>query len=527
MVRSPDILKNNITTFTVIIYVLIVLLFLFQTVFYSPIIFGDEGFYASNTRWIAENHMLSEYEPNRGTKIMHEKIVVPPLYYITQVIPWMIAGEIGLKFMIPIFSILTSLILFIFLKKLGKPIEGLIAAAVFLAIPSLITYSVLNYTDGLLCLFFAAAAYFGYFAFQNNEKKYAILSGVFTGLGFLTKGSGFLIIALFLVYLFLSKKFRDKKMLKTFGIILLVSSVIIIPWFIRSMVLYDAMCYHPVLMSNCDPKLDVDIEKIEGLEFEGRIREAGMEANIWKLGLLNYASFAYGTIMFILLIFAFANAYLKKQNIDKYLISWVILIIPILLISTVELLGSTGRAEDTARYSLQLVIPFAMMTGFFVKNVYEKIKSKSKIFAIIFIAIFLLWTMSMTIGRSSEMYAVKQFSPGFFEACEWVKENTPDDSVLFTIYAHHAMYHCERMSRSGLPDKEEILLTDNYTSYEHLKLHGINYVFIPVFSVSEEKYKENFPIDFVRYLDASAEFEKVLDNTQTYGANGVIIYKVL
>lgn len=494
----------------------------------SPIAFGDEGFYAAESRWIAENGIYPIYEPMRETGILHEKIVIPPLYSIIQSFMWLIGGELGIKFLIPIFSILAAAMIYLFLKNFDKPKAGLAAAVVFLTTPSLITYGVLNYTDTLLCLFFICSAYFGYISFESKKMIYSILAGIFIGLTFLSKGSGFLIIAILILYFLLSMKFKEIKNWKIAATILLILGVMILPWMIRSLILYNGICYHPLLLQGCDPVLDKDIPKLEGLEFAGRIQETGTEVSVWEIGLLNYYNFAFGWSVLILFIFGIASFLVKKPKMSVFLASWLLIFIPIFLLSsTSEFFGSTGRAEDTARYTLPLVIPIAMIAGVFIEDLLESVKKYSKIISIIFAILILFSLLFYAQQKLDTMRNVKEFSPGFFEGCDWIRQNTPEDSILFSIYAHHTMYYCNRKSISFLPDNAEIQLTNNDTAYEHLKLHEFDYVFVQAFTLSDIAYREVITTSFLNYLETSDKFEKVYDNTDVYGNGGIRLYKLL
>ena len=493
----------------------------------SPIAFGDEGFYAAETRWIAENGIYPVYEPMRGTEILHEKIVIPPLYSIIQSFMWLIAGESGVKFLIPVFSVLTAAMLYLFFRRIKKPNTGLAAAFIFLSMPSLVTYSVLNYTDALLCLMFTCSAYFGYLAFESRKLSHSVMTGAFAGLTFLSKGSGFLIIAILILYFLLSMKFKKIVNWKTMLLILIVSVVIVSPWIARSLLLYNAVCYHPILLKGCDPTTDVEIPKLQGLEFAGRIEKTGTEASVWDIGFLNYADFAFGWAALLLFIFGIANLIVDRKKTNLLFVSWFLIFIPIFYMSTIEVLGATGRAEDTARYTLPLIISMAAIARIFVEDIFESLKKHSRAFGALLVIILLVPLVFFAQQKLDTMKGVKGFSVAFFQGCNWVEKNTPKDSILFSIYAHQTMYFCDREAISFLPDNAEIQLTNNDTSYEHLKLHGINYVFIQAFAVSNVAYREVITTSFLNYLDSSGKFKKVYDNTATYGNSGVIVYQVL
>jgi hypothetical protein len=208
-------------------------------------------------------------------------------------------------------------------------------------------------------------------------------------------------------------------------------------------------------------------------------------------------------------------------------LAWLIIFIPIFYLSTTEIFGATGRAEDTARYTLPMVVSFAAIAGIFVESMFDSLREYNKILGAVFIILISVALVLSVQPKLDTMKSVKGFSEGFFNGCNWIQKNTPADSIIFSIYAHHTMYFCNRESISALPDDAEIQLTNNDTSYEHLKLHGFNYVYIQAFTISTENYREAISTSFLDYLNTSDKFEKVLDNTNVYGNGGVILYKIL
>jgi hypothetical protein len=332
---------------------------------------------------------------------------------------------------------------------------------------------------------------------------------------------------MFVFYFILSMKFKSKQGLKILLVVLLVSSVLIVPWFIRSMSLYNALCYHPLLMSGCEPVTDVEIPKVDGLEFAGRLEKTGTEANVWDIGILNYLDFAVGWPVLLLFIFGISSIFGSKGKMNMMVLSWILVMIPIFYLSTTQIFGAAARAEDTARYTLPLVAPLAIIAGIFIGDLLEWMKKYSKFLGIIVVAAILVSPLLITQQKLDTMKGVKNFSEGFFKGCDWIEKNTPEDSILFSVYAHHTMYFCNRRSIRYLPDSEEIQISNNDTAYEHLKLHGFDYVFVQAFTLSYDAYSEVTTMDFLNYLENSDKFEKVLDNTNVYGNSGVILYKVL
>ena len=69
-------------------------------------------------------------------------------------------------------------------------------------------------------------------------------------------------------------------------------------------------------------------------------------------------------------------------------------------------------------------------------------------------------------------------------------------------------------------DRNTIVFDGDPDAYEHLKLHGIDYVYIQKFSISFGRNWPNYPVSFVNYLRNSPNYENVYEN------NDVVLFKV-
>lgn len=508
--------KPNLNHLAVAV-IIVVAIFYYNVVLNSPIVFGDEGNYASHARWTARNMLIPE-EYVFVADTYHLPFIAKPVFYLFESFAWILFGEIGIKLLIPIFSILTAIMIYLFLKKFDRPKAGLAAALIFLLTPSLITHGVLGYADTLFCLLSLCSIYFGYVAFENNSKIHVGLAGLFAGLALLAKITAPFIFILFLAYFILFKKFKQWKFLI---LIFTIALLIISPWYlIRNPILFGDICY-PEISSGpgCSAYSDVKTEKLQGLEFAGRAPEEGTETTLLKFGLLNYTRFAFGWTIPILFIFGFAMLLLKKQRFDKFLILWLLCILPLIYFST-------WRAEDTARYMLPMVIPVAIISGVFVSNAYNYLKKYNIALGIIFILIFICCTWYYGQEKLNTMIHVKQFVPGVFDACNWMKGNTPKDSTFIATYGQQVAYQCDR--KVVYPENgAAIYLTNNDTSYEHIRLNKVDYIYIIESLITLQSYAENYPLAFVQYIDSSSHFKLVYDNRNKYGQAGVRIYQVL
>lgn len=491
-------------------------LFYYSVVFSTPIVFGDEGHYASVGRWITENWILPKYQPYWGTDIYHFPVIKPPLYYFFDSFAWLLLGELGVKLIIPLFSILSAFMIYLFLKR--NPKAALASAFILLMSPGLITYGVMNYVEASLVLLFICSAYFGYYGFKENNLRYFILSGIFAGFAMLTDITGIFIVLIFLLYFFFSKNLW--KEWKKLIVIFIVALTVLSPWFLRNLTLYQGFCY-PFLPGECGPVMDVKIPKSQIETGVGAVPEIGTGASIVKMGFLQYARFAFGWSIAVLFIFGIANlVYSFKRGINLFFSIWLVLFV----LLTLQQAFFGGRAEDVPRYTLFGFPAVAAVSGLFVSRAYDFLKRFG--IAIIFVLFFTVSVFVYGFERLIMMQQVKHGLDGLIDGCNWVRQNTPEDSLIYGIYAHQAAYQCNRKVQSELPDKNDIRFGGN-ASYEHLKMHGYDYVLIEQFTVSVTPYGEATPLQFLNYLETSENFKKVFDNTGKYGEMGVRIYQVL
>jgi 4-amino-4-deoxy-L-arabinose transferase-like glycosyltransferase len=482
----------------------------------SPIVFGDEGYYASTAKWLSENNIIPKYLPLQQNIVYKTKFTIKPLFIMTETF-FFYFGELAVKLMFPIFSVLSAYLIYLLLSSYKEKQAGLLAAISLLTIPSFITYGVMGYTDTALIMFTLLSIIFIKKSFETNKKIHILLAGIFMASALLTKISA-MFLGVFII-LYTIKDF-DKQKLKKMILILLIFALVMSPWIIRNIILFSDTCYQFFALNPeaCEAEFFAEIPKLEGLQFEGSMDKVGTNLDLISFGLLNYSLFAHGLLITILLLFGIGIMLKGNEKIKNLVTLLSISIFPIILLST-------WRTEDTARYMLPLVIPISIIVGLALQRTYEYFKKYNKYIAIGIVIILVIVMVSQAQEKINTMSQVKQFSPGFIEGCDWIKENTPEDAILFATYMHQTKYQCYRRVDIAR-DKEEILLSNNDTSYEHLKLNGINYLIILEGLITTQKLSENYPVEFVNYVEGSNKFTLVYDNRPTRGTDGVRIYEI-
>jgi hypothetical protein len=299
-------------------------------------------------------------------------------------------------------------------------------------------------------------------------------------------------------------------------------------WLIRNYYYYkDPTCYSLPFVKLFDTKGCAIDEFQSKYQFSGRTQQTGTEQTVYTMGLMTYFDFAYGSLWFVVLAF-FCGLFilLFKRDMTSYLIIFSL----VLLLFIFYL--STGRAEDTARYTLGWVPIIALISATWFEKIYEFIKKYQKYVAlVVFIFVLVLGFLNLN-EKLTVMAQVKQFSPLFFEACDWIKQNTSKDSLIMTIWSHRAVYNCQRNCTGNMADIS--LSKDvNYT-LSVAKQNGITHLFIQKFSLSNQPLEESYTVDFVQFLENNPDhFKKIFENgpsldqcIQQGGCDGNIVYEI-
>lgn len=530
------------------IIVLIVILTLFfwielQVAWKSPIVFGDEGFHVRIAQEISKYRDYPAWLRFRKTSVSEVAFERPPLWNMLMAGFFFIFGfsEAIPKILTPFMaSILIGIAVYALVKRVYGKVVALFSSVLTISVPSLVTYSVLFYTDVLFVLYFTLFALTFIVANIEDRKKYWLLSGVFAAFSVLTKTPGYftaLIVGLVFLYkVFLhfktvgsEKSFASLfKRYVTFAVPFL---IIITSFYVRSYAHYNVIaCDMPLPMLD---KSGCGINNYEE-EIEDTRRElsGGTEETPIRMGIANYINFAYGNLWFVPFSFL-CGAYIlvKRRSVKNVMLLLSVLSGGILLCAI--LIGlPTARAEDVNRYSLGWVAIFAIVAGVFFGNIYKFIKPSNKYLPLVVIVVVIVLSYTSITGKTSGMTTVKTFSPAFFEACNWAKENLSEEDLLMTVWVHHTAYNCQTRVTGTVIDIA--LNTDPDGMVNVAKEFGITHIFIQKFSITQEPTRERYHLGFVNILEDNPDkFVKVFENgldvqqcVQAGGCDGSIIYEI-
>ncbi|MEM5793043.1 MAG: glycosyltransferase family 39 protein [Candidatus Aenigmatarchaeota archaeon] len=548
----------------------------FRTTLKTPINFGDEGFHTRIAQWIAQEKDYFAWSPLGGKKPI-DGFDRPPLWNLTEAAFFFIFGfnEIIAKILPPLIAFFTGILIYLMVKQLYNKETAFLASIISVTVPSFVTYSVLLYTDVLFTFYFSLFVFSLMVFMKKNDKKYLLISCIFAGFSILTKLPGIsslTILSVIFLYDLFSKKTKLIDLVKFYIPFLFLVLIITSGFLIRNIYYFKTpMCGLPIPF--IDEECEKDLPKFDK-SFPQRTEEIGTETNVLKMGLINYLSFAYGYIWVV--VFGFCGGILlilaKKEKSD--------IILLLVLLGTAPLLFQKiyQRAEDTARYLLMLVPLVSLLASRYFSEIYFYMRKSDTILVIVTLIVILIPIFSrefniklyfvylgvfgiiLYFGYSSKnirdyaslsiflfiilfsfihlkqkndiMFQVKQFSPMYFKACEWIKENTPKDSVIMTIWSNRAIYNCQRNVMGNIPDIS--LSTDvNYT-LNKAKEFGVTHIFLHKFSLSNEPMAEKYTVEFASFLESHPEhFVNIFENgpkldecLQMGGCDGNIVYEV-
>lgn len=538
---------------TVVLLALLgVLLFMeLQVSFATPISFGDEGFHTRMAQWIGQNAEYPVWVPftqNLAGKAGFDR---PPFWNILEGgLFWLFGfSEAIPKLLTPFVSVLGGLALYLGAKRFYNERVSFIAAILLATFPSVVTYALVFYTDALVTFFMIMFLVTTALAFTGGKRMYMLAAGAFGALTLLTKVVGYAayaLVGMILLYELLRNR-KPAELLSKYLPLLAVMALLPATYMLRNYAYFGTpMCYDlPVvssLFSNAGCNINTGTYSSQ-YSYAGRTAQVGTEASVFSLGIVNYLDFAYGNIWLVLVAF-FAGAILMMDPIrngwakdlalpeippfDFALIGMLALYVLLFISGMI-----TPRAEDTARFSLMWAPVIALVAAKFLDEAYLFIRKYQKYVALVVFGVVMFLGWSVAMYKIATMYQVKQFSPLFFEACDWAKANTPDDSVVSSVWTYRTAYSCQRNVVDSSPD---LALSNNVTHIlDTARKIGITHIFVQKFSLSDQSLSESYPTSYVRLLEANPDhFKKVFENgdsletcIQEGGCDGNILYQII
>lgn len=507
-----------------------------QVTFSSPIAFGDEGYHTEIAKLIAKNVQYYVWMPFEQSKVMSSNFGRPPLWNLLEASFYYLFGfnSVIVKIITPLISVLTGLAAYGLFRKSFNTSIGFFTAIILITIPSIVTYADLFYVDTLLV--FCVTLFLGFFLLYEKEgkRKYLITSTIFAAFAILTKVPGFVIIFFYGLY-FIYEIFKTKNfnVIKKYFMIFTLLVIFLGGFAIRNIQYYNTpMCGLPIDVPLFKQNCATNPSYTAKYQFSGDSAQTGTEADVYAFGVISYFTFAYGAIWFVPLVFIIGILMIaiKREKLGLILLIFLISLVPLFYLTYY------GRAEDAARYTLSAVPVISLVAANYLDVLAEFLVKYKKILPMFFLVAIIVISLVNFYEKNSVMQSVKQFSPLFLGACDWVKTHLPENATLLSLYGHPTVYNCERNAVWEMQDLPDIILSNDLNlTTNRLKIDGIDYIFVQKFAMSTQAYRRNYPISFVAFLEQNPQtFKKVFENGPDYstclqsgGCDGSAIYEVV
>lgn len=283
-----------------------------------------------------------------------QKIGYPPLFHFL----FAVLGKIlNIDYMLlariiqPILAFSVVLSVTYVAKRFYGNIAGICAG--FLMISSTIIYRImLPVPENLALIFLPIAVYLYYNSIKEKKIKYAFISGILMVLIAATHQAAFLCLIIIITTFTIVELliYRDKDVLKNYGLFLLSLSVMVF------IVLIVILILKPILIQN--------------IINQGITATLGFETSLKYNQTLSFVKYIrnFGLLLTIFSVIGTIFAIKTKQKKDIYIFTWIIIL---LLLSRAYWIGIN---VISARVLIYIVIPLSILGGFGVSQIYYRFK---------------------------------------------------------------------------------------------------------------------------------------------------------
>jgi len=375
---------------------------------------------------------------------------------------WIIASfghifnyELVGAFLPPILGALTLIPIYFICKKLWKDWVGLIACGLVMILPSeLFHRTMLGFTDHHMLEIFFLVNTLLFLVFLSKERKFkwVILSGISLGLYMSAWGGGLILVSLIWIWFFITFLLKLSRKEETIGfcwdisIIFGIGNLIFLPniFFIKGLVPYAILLIiidiSPIILGLVSKRLSLRV--ILGGTICCIILAGLLMQLILPVMLLTAKSIFssptstiqeampvtpgvlishYGTSF---LLFLGGLIFLIKRKENLLITVWFVFML---------ILGISQR-----RWSYYFTICDAILAGYFIYLVSGWIAKSTKYAVVVVICILLIaTTIKSTIGIANLPGIL---TPGWYNSCIWLKENTPEVEGYYSLDANKADY---------------------------------------------------------------------------------------
>lgn len=365
------------------------------------------------------------------------------------------ASLILAKVITAIFGILTLIVVYLIGKKINFYV-GIFSVFILLSITLFTQFMLIAYVDVPIAFFSALSVYM---ISRIDSKKSSILAGLVIGISYFVKETGLFIALTLLLYSFYVYFFqKNRNQFKLYLTSSLISLLLIAIVVIRNIALFG---YPYLIILNIFFTPPSSPSWITAAEISPSISTISDFAGI------------FSWIPLILGIFSIFYILSQWKKIESKSLSFSFVLFCLFIISFV-FLYSIGRAIAEARYFIVIFPQLALISGFFL----WKLKENSNLFLIIIIPIILFGVYSSiftAIGTSQST----RFPTNYINALNWLKSNTPQDSIIFTTYGGSVKYFAERNQIWSVKEFPDIMTSSDPTYiYDTLEKYNVSYILV-------------------------------------------------
>lgn len=383
------------------------------------------------------------------------------------------------KMVVCAFGFATLFVVYRIGKKHGV-MAGIFSVTILLSMRYFTHYMMLSYVEIPIAFFSALVVYL---ALKIETLKHSIILGVVLALGFYTKASGIILIMAVLLYAFILLMFYDdKKYFKLAILACIISGLLITPYAIRNMMIFNYPYVEGLNMFFTPPQSVLRMATGELVFFEKPTHSYYRDAASMTKPHMNYID----TIGELALLLAFMGAvYGISTRYRAFRIP-----ITVCFLFTAAFLFMGGES----RYFSIIYPQIAIIGGIFLGEVTDIFKNDKKqhiIVSVILVAIVGYLSLSSSLAMAIQTSHSERYSPEYKDALRWMRNNTPDDSYIFTVYGGSTYYYAKRDAAWNIIPEFPLMMepTSNSTYiYETLKKYGITHIFIDRGLVAESYF---------------------------------------
>lgn len=411
---------------------------------------GDAAWHLTVARYIATEHQIPTFE-----FLGRDNFWAPPLFHLIAAVFYSIGNlisesvaEITMKLVSPLASSLLIVLTYSLVKQLKDEKTAKISSLLVAYIPISISLGVQSYVDSTLALFVTLSVYL-------MLQKRIIFSALAASLAIQTKFTGIFILPL-LIYLLLKgekdivSSLKSKRTWVNIAHFTLIAFLVGLPWFVRNAMVFGNP-FWPFLIQllggvnvpfEAHPQASLsnlrELDYIPQLYFEFFGVPNGHIENLfffdiprilivlWIIGIILF------TIPFILgMIKYIKRLVVKKEHTDIVLTLWCVGFVVMITIYIYEIGGAYFRLL------FPLLVPLTLLWVEGYSSISPRIPQLS-----IFL-LTLLFIAGFSSGEITKTLLAKQSWEVYEPDYEWIRENTPKESIIFYL-GQTLSYHAHR-----------------------------------------------------------------------------------